>query len=1255
MENSENRKNRWPDFAVFYARKLWNQLTESESIARFTVRGKNADWVAGAGRAKRWKPRGFGKALQPRPPEDRCVTIHWERPNMNEQAIFLAALDIADPAERTAYLLKTCAGNADLLRKVETLLAAHEKSGEFLNRPALGQMAGSPDATTIGNSSISDELDLSFLSPSPKPGSLGTLGHYEVLQVLGQGAFGTVLKAFDEKLHRLVAIKVLGRELAATSPPRKRFVREARSVAAIKHENVIAIYSVEEQPIPYFVMEFVDGSTLQDKMDEAGPLGVPEILHIGRQIASGLASAHALGLIHRDIKPANILLEKGVVKKVKITDFGLARTADDASMTQSGMIVGTPLYMAPEQAKGANLDGRADLFSLGSVLYALATGHAPFRARTAIAVLRRVADDTPRPIQEVISDVPDWLVAIVNKLLAKQPDDRFQSAQEVADLLAKCQAELQTTGSVKSIAGLTGPAVAPVPLSATKPVSAPLTPAPASVPATGTPPRARRQTGKWFLAGLLLLAIGGFLYPWLRLELAGRASFQNLTRDGDTHIEFLKNGQVIGEQTGYGLIELPAGDYDIRVTKSDTTLRIHNAIVTRRNWLNQTDTVALDTPPQKFALKAGERIEFTLAYTKSSDTASVNPSTAQSVREMTEYPPTFTNRLGIEFVKVPKGTGWLGGGAGKPGETKVEFAQDFYLGKYEVTQDEWEKVMGENPSHFSRRGEWKGAVIDIPDSDLKRFPVENVSWDQCQLFVQRINEKVNDPHWEYRLPTAAEWEYACRGGPITDRAQTGFDFYLDKPTDTLSADSANFSAGSGNRPMGPRRVGTYLPNPLGLFDMHGNVWEWCQNEVEPNPNDPERVVRRVDRGGGWDYGSEECRAIIQSANPQSLRGYALGLRLARVRAARPVTSPSTTPAQSERELAEWLLKQPGVELVLTPAEGKPLTLKTGDKLPDGEFFVGGLAWRDADEINNADLARIGSAQRLTGLQIWAKAGKLPNVTDKGLDSLFSPSVSKSLNQLIVQATFPNVTDDAYLVVNRAQSMVTFHFALPPEKGAFLAQLNLPKLATILMRGLDIPGGWLVPFSQRSRELTELSVQGARLIQADVQALAGMDLIGGLSIECGLEDESLTSLSKLSKLTSLNLSNSPGITDAGTAQLEVLKQLRDIVLIGCSVGDESCKTLATLDNLESVRLSRTRLTDKGVEALTSLKSLKRLELYDCNRLSDEGLESLARIGSLSDLQIQNNPQLTEAAVRKLQAALPKCRIVSDFGTHEPTRD
>lgn len=284
------------------------------------------------------------------------------------------------------------------------------------------------------------ETNLTFLGPATRPGSLGRLGHYEVLEVLGRGGYGIVLKAFDEVLHRVVAVKVLAPEMAATSPARKRFLREARASAQVRHDNVVQVHAIEETPLPYLVMEYIPGETLQQRMDAVGPVPPEEAVQIGVQIARGLAAAHETGLIHRDVKPANVLLEAGPEKRAKLTDFGLARAADDASLSQSGTVAGTPLYMAPEQARGEPLDHRADLFSLGSVLYAMVTGRPPFRAENRIAVLKRVCEDTPRPPRQIIPEVPRWLCDVIANLHAKDPAKRFQSAREVVEALTRGQA-----------------------------------------------------------------------------------------------------------------------------------------------------------------------------------------------------------------------------------------------------------------------------------------------------------------------------------------------------------------------------------------------------------------------------------------------------------------------------------------------------------------------------------------------------------------------------------------------------------------------------------------------------------------------------------------------------------------------------------------------------------------------------------------------------------------------------------------------
>jgi serine/threonine protein kinase/WD40 repeat protein len=295
-----------------------------------------------------------------------------------------------------------------------------------------------------------DEAWLAFLDPPDpdRPGTLGRVAAYEVLEVLGRGGMGIVLKARDPSLERTVAIKVLTPALAHGPLARRRFAREARAAAAVGHEHIVAIYAVDEfRGLPYLVMQYIPGRSLQDRLDASGPLEVKEILRIGTQAARALAAAHAQGVVHRDIKPANILLEN-CVERVKLTDFGLARAMDDASLTQSGVIAGTPQYMAPEQARGEPVDARSDLFSLGVVLYAMAIGRPPFRANSAMAVLKRVCDDRHRPIRELNSDVPDWLESIIDRLLAKDPADRFQTAAEVAELLERGLAHVQQPTAV---------------------------------------------------------------------------------------------------------------------------------------------------------------------------------------------------------------------------------------------------------------------------------------------------------------------------------------------------------------------------------------------------------------------------------------------------------------------------------------------------------------------------------------------------------------------------------------------------------------------------------------------------------------------------------------------------------------------------------------------------------------------------------------------------------------------------------------
>lgn len=293
-----------------------------------------------------------------------------------------------------------------------------------------------------------------FLAPPQAADEIGRLGGYRILQVLGAGGMGVVFKAEDPQLDRAVALKAMLPSLAASPSAKKRFLREAKAAAAIKHDHIVAIYQVgEDRGAPFLAMEFLEGEPLDVRLKRENTLPVAEVLRIGIEVAEGLAAAHNKGLIHRDIKPGNIWLE-GMRGRVKVLDFGLARSASgQEQITQAGAIVGTPAFMAPEQAMGKTVDHRCDLFSLGCVLYRLCTGELPFKGADTLAILSALAMDAPRTPQQVDLMLPSQLSDLVMQLLAKKPEDRPESAESVAETLKRIAEDQQVPGTGKAGVG----------------------------------------------------------------------------------------------------------------------------------------------------------------------------------------------------------------------------------------------------------------------------------------------------------------------------------------------------------------------------------------------------------------------------------------------------------------------------------------------------------------------------------------------------------------------------------------------------------------------------------------------------------------------------------------------------------------------------------------------------------------------------------------------------------------------------------
>ncbi|QJW96059.1 beta-jelly-roll-type glycoside hydrolase [Frigoriglobus tundricola] len=387
-----------------------------------------------------------------------------------------------------------------------------------------------PDAATLG-AAPGDPLPQ--LRPPLVTGDLGAFGRHRVLRLLGRGGMGAVYEAIDTALGRTVALKLMLPALAAAPTGRERFLREARAAAAVRHENVVNVYHVgEDEGTPFLTMELLRGDHLGHLI--GGGLPVADVVRIGRDVARGLAAAHAIGVVHRDVKPANIWIE-APTGRVRLLDFGLARIGGEASiavrsgpsaetgLTQAGELVGTPTYMSREQVEGEPVDFRTDLFSLGAVLYQMVTGRVPFEGRTLAGWADAIRSGVYTPVNEAVPTAPPALVRLIHALLAPRPEDRPRSADAVA-------AELLTIATQLLVR--TDSAAAPVPVQHPE--------APDSDPQfdfTEAPRPAPRRRGRptQFLLGCAAALAGGLLLVGIvhRIHRAGRPAPEPVVKAPD--------------------------------------------------------------------------------------------------------------------------------------------------------------------------------------------------------------------------------------------------------------------------------------------------------------------------------------------------------------------------------------------------------------------------------------------------------------------------------------------------------------------------------------------------------------------------------------------------------------------------------------------------------------------------------------------------------------------------------------------------
>jgi serine/threonine protein kinase/formylglycine-generating enzyme required for sulfatase activity len=728
------------------------------------------------------------------------------------------------------------------------------------------------------------------------------LGRYEILAPIGAGGMGEVFRARDGRLGRDVALKVLPAVFAQDGPRRARFEHEARSASALNHPNIVSVFDVGRQDeILFIITEFVDGESLRAVVGR-GPVASKAAVAIGAQIAEGLSAAHEVGVVHRDLKPENIMLTRA--GRVKILDFGLAKrmeakgqlqqNAEMSTLTEPGTVLGTVGYMSPEQARGQPVDQRSDIFSFGTILYELISGHRPFRGEIPALVIHAILKSDP---PELPASVGPALSSLILRCLEKEPSRRFQSAADLAFALqtlstvsgsANAPAERPRTrlaapwwGTAALLAALAVGATwwlshgTPSPRRQSGPVAAPSSQPPSPQPASSieekavsssTAKQVKESPAPHSAASTQRSPVAQPVQEVPTDQAPANAIPVPVTPAAQRAVP----NPVLAAPVAGTVISTPsvtfawnavasAQDYWLDVGTAPASGNISAGFTGGANFrtvdlshylTGQTIYLQIYSMVAGVSLIPGTGNQFqfptSASIFQSNPNGRLSETTPRAVGTKKENP-----KDELTYLWIPPGTFMMGCSPSdgecydveKPAH-QVTLTKGFWLGQTEVTQAAYQRVTGQNPSS------WRGPAL----------PVESITWNEADGYCRAIGG---------RLPTEAEWEYAARAGSTAGRYGNfdGVAWY------------------NGNSPNGTHKVAQKQANGWGLYDMLGNVWEWTADwyaDYLPNaavdPTGPASGQFRTERGGSWNGNPGLVRVSARFRFALGVTGAGIGVR-----------------------------------------------------------------------------------------------------------------------------------------------------------------------------------------------------------------------------------------------------------------------------------------------------------------------------------------------------------------------------------------